>query len=106
MFEYLGISKASATAGAMGAALAALQGSNRTKTERAVNFASGFLIACYLPPLIIAWAALKESPSFFGGLGFFCGYFGMALCDAAVQAGKILKSLDWKEIALSWLKPK
>ena len=104
MLESLGISKASAVAGALGAALAALQGKDRSRTERVINFIAGFGVSCYLPGLVIAWFGLKESPAFYGGLGFFLGYFGMALTDASMQAAKNLKELDWKAIMESWLK--
>ena len=104
MLEALGIHKASAIAGAVGAGLAALQGRNRTRVERSLNFIAGFAVACWLPGLVISSFALKETPSFYGGLGFFLGLFGMSLCDALMQAGKHFRDLDWKAIMESWLK--
>lgn len=104
MLESLGLSKAGIAGGAIGAAISALQGNNRTRTERVLNFLAGFGIASYVPSLIISYFALKETPSIYGGLGFFLGFFGMAIFDALMQAAKNLKDLNWKEILESWLK--
>ena len=103
MLEWLGINKAAAVAGAIGAALAAAQGQDRTRLERSLNFLVGFGIACYAPDLIIGWFGLKDGPSIYGGMGFFLGYFGMSLTDAVVQAIKALRDTDWKVIINSWL---
>lgn len=94
-----GTNLVSAVAGSLGAAASAFQGKDRTKKERAINFIVGFCTALWIPALIIRWLGLPNSPEFYGALGFMCGYFGMAVADAAVQ-------FDWRAIATSWLTKK
>jgi hypothetical protein len=104
MWEILGINKAAALAGAVGAALAALQAKGQSKLERGFTFLAGFALACYLPALVIAWFGMKDAPQMYGGLGFFFGYLGMSLMEALLHAVKEAKTIDWKDVITSWVK--
>jgi len=97
MFEFLGISKSATITGLIGSTLAALQGKDRGKVERFIAFCVGTAVAVLTPDLAIAAFELKPAPSLYSALGFFLGYFGFRLMDAAMQ-------LDLKEIAATWLK--
>ena len=93
----VGVNIASLVAGVAGAALAAVQGNDRTRAERIINFFFGFVAAAWLPGLVIGWLKIPPQAEFYGGLGFVFGYFAMAIADAA-------KQFDWRGVAERKLK--
>lgn len=99
----LGISKASAIAGAIGAALAAMRAKGITALQRWLMFTVGFFAAIYVPKLVIAWFELPNDPSFHAGVGFVLGYFGPSILDAGQDAIEKVKGMDWKEIVTKWV---
>ena len=104
IFQVLGISKASAVAGAVGALIAAMKQKGIHWLQRVFLFLVGFSVALYLPKLIIVWFNLPNDPTFYAGVGFVFGYFGPALLDALSDALSQVKSVDWKEIITGWIK--
>jgi hypothetical protein len=100
----LGISKASALAGAVGATLAALRAKGITALQRWILFTVGFFCAVYVPKLVIAWFNLPNDPSFHAGVGFVLGYFGPSILDAGQDALDKVKGIDWKDVVLGWVK--
>ena len=105
----MGVNEASMIAGGIGAAVAAFRMPGPW-IQRIPKFTIGFAIALWTPGIIIKWMSLPEEPQFYGALGFVCGYFGMTITDALQDAlegvAKALREIDWKEIALGWLKRK
>lgn len=104
LFQVLGLSKASAVAGAIGAAIAAMRQKGIHWIQRVILFLVGFAVALYLPKLIIIWFKLPDDPSFYAGIGFIFGYFGSALLDALSDAMTQVRSVDWKDIITGWVK--
>ena len=100
----LGISKASALAGAVGAVLAALRAASVTVLQRSVMFGVGFFCAIYVPRLVIAWFKLPDDSSFHAGIGFVLGYFGPSILDAVQEALVKIRTIDWKDVVLGWVK--
>lgn len=99
----LGISGSSAFFGFLGALLAALRGSERSPIQRVVSFLTGLAFAMVAPGFIIKYFHLPAEAQYFSGLGFVCGYFGMALMDAATDLVVQLRTLDVQGIVKSWL---
>lgn len=104
IFQALGLSKASAIAGAMGAAIAAMRKRCIPIGQRVILFLVGFCVALYLPKLIIVLFKLPDDPSFYAAVGFIFGYFGPALLDALSDIMTKVRDVDWKEIITGWVK--
>lgn len=103
----LGLNKVSIITGTLGAALAAAQGKDRAMIARVINFIGGFCCAAWGTGAIGEYFQVASgSAAVYGALGFALGFFGMSLFDALQIALKSLRDLDWKEVALSWLKRK
>lgn len=98
----LGINRVSLFFGVVGAGLHALR-SKGNRFERFLSFMTGCALAAVGPGFIITWFGLQANPSYYGGLGFVCGYFGMAIVDAMTEAVGSLKGMDWKQIFSSWI---
>lgn len=104
LIQALGLSKASAIAGAVGALIAALRQKGMHWCQRVILFIVGFGIAIFLPKAIITVFKLPEDPSFYAGVGFVFGYFGPALLDVLSEAMESIKKIDWKEIVTGWIR--
>lgn len=104
IFQFLGLSKSAAAAGAVGALIAALRQKGMGTGQRVVFFLVGFGIALYLPRFIIVIFNLPNDPNFYAGVGFVFGYFGPALLDVISDVVEKTKSVDWKEIITGWAK--
>ncbi len=104
LLQILGISKAAAIAGAVGAAIAAIRQKGIGWLQRVLLFLVGFGIALYLPKFIIILFKLPDDPNFYAGVGFVFGYFGPALLDVLSDAVEKVKTVDWKEIITGWVK--
>ena len=104
ILQMLGITKASAIAGAVGAAIAAMRKRCISAGQRVILFLVGFGVALYLPKLIVVMFKLPEDPHFYAAVGFIFGYFGPALLDALNDVMTKVKEVDWKEIITGWVK--
>jgi hypothetical protein len=104
LLNILGISKAAAIAGAVGAAIAAIRQKGINAFQRVIMFLVGFGIALYLPKFIIGIFNLPDDPNFYAGVGFVFGYFGPALLDVVSDVVEKTKTVDWKEIVTGWVK--
>lgn len=91
----LGLNKASFIAGGIGAALAAMKAEG-TPISRVVNFTAGFFFAAWGTGFAVNIFKFGDSPTFYGAIGFFLGYLGMAIMDAATIAVASLKQIEWK----------
>lgn len=100
----LGISKAAAIAGGIGATLAAMRARGVTWLQRWILFTVGFFVAIYVPKLFIAWFALPDDQSFHAGIGFALGYFGPSILDACHDAIENIRGIDWKDVVLGWVR--
>lgn len=81
-------------AGAGGAALAAMTGPDRSRTQRFVEFLAGFLISLLFTEAALDFFKLAAS-TYSGPIGFSLGYFGMTLAAAVLGA---LRTVDWAGI--------
>ena len=104
IFQALGLSKASAIAGAIGAGIAAMRKKCVPMGQRVILFIVGFGVALYLPKIIIILFKLPEDPNFYAAVGFIFGYFGPALLDGMTDVMDKTKQVDWKEVITSWVK--
>ena len=103
----IGLNKVSVITGALGAALAAAQGSSRSVVTRVLNFIGGFCCAAWGTGAAVDYFQIADgSAAIYGALGFALGYFGMTLVDALQVALGALRDLDWKDIATSWFRKK
>lgn len=103
IFNALGLSKASAVAGAIGAAIAAMRQKGIHWIQRVIMFLVGFGVALYLPKIAITVFKLPDDPSFYAGIGFIFGYFGPAFLDVLSDMMEKVKTVDWKEIITGWI---
>lgn len=104
ILQTLGLTKASAIAGAIGAAIAAMRKRCVPAGQRIILFLVGFGVALYLPKLIIVMFKLPDDPNFYAAVGFIFGYFGPALLDGMTDVMDKTKQVDWKEVITSWVK--
>lgn len=99
----LGINKAAASTGLVGAAIAALR-ANAKRLQRFLIFMLGGFVGTLLPPLIVKWGKMEPDPTVYSALGFFLGYFGISLLEAMQNAFDKLRAFDWNETFKSWFK--
>ena len=104
ILQTLGLSKAAAIAGAVGAAVAAMRKRCIPVGQRVILFLVGFGAALYMPKLIIVLFKLPDDPSFYAAVGFIFGYFGPAMLDALSDIMNKVRDVDWKEIITGWAK--
>lgn len=100
----LGLNKASAITGGVGALVAAMRGDSRPWWQRVINFTVGFFTAAYGAGIMISVFGLPDTPTFHGALGFTLGYLGMAIMDALLLAAEAVKKLDFKTLIEAFLK--
>lgn len=99
----LGISKAAASAGGVGAALAAARSKEASKIQRGILFMLGFSAAVYMPKIVVVWFKLPDDPSFHAGVAFVIGYFGPSIMDAVGEAVGSVRNIDWKTVLTGWV---
>jgi len=93
----IGLNKASFITGAMGALLAALKAEG-SPMSRVINFTIGFFFAAWGTGFAVHVFSLQDSPTFYGAIGFFLGYLGMSIMDAAIIAVSAFKTVEWKSV--------
>jgi hypothetical protein len=93
MFSLLPLEIKPLLPGAIGAALAAVTGPERSRTQRCIEFAAGFCIALFFTEPTLDFFKLTSTYS--GPIGFSLGYFGMTMAHAILGA---LRDTNWVEV--------